>query len=275
MRATPWLLLVSLYAACAAPQGSGPPGPAPECVFDAQGELIPVEKPLPRERNEAFDLSDGPEWWAPAPVDLAREQYRAALEARLGAEGVEPRPLLERQRAVHAAMVGKPSAREVENIDPVLQGRVGTLGPASCLEWRLLQRQDRRFPMLTHPTEFGAYVLRGHGRLRVYLSGADWVGGKLRGEVKERVLADVAKGFRPVAHLHNHPFLFDRKPGDRMWTTEDSVADVAGALAPSLTDVQAWRGLREHLGLQGAWITNGLHSARYAAEDFDQLSAWP
>jgi hypothetical protein len=61
----------------------------------------------------------------------------------------------------------------------------------------------------------------------------------------------------------------------RSRATEDTVADVGGALAPSLTDVQAYRSMREAFGLQGAWVTNGLDSAHYSAEDFDRLSAWP
>jgi hypothetical protein len=32
--------------------------------------------------------------------------------------------------------------------------------------------------------------------------------------------------------------------------------------------------MREAFGLQGAWITNGLDSARYSAGDFERLSAW-
>jgi hypothetical protein len=103
--------------------------------------------------------------------------------------------------------------RESENTRLALDGKAGEPQSASCLEWRLFQRQAHRYPMLEHPTEFGAYILRGHGRLRVYVSGGDSVGGKLRHEVRDRVVADVANGFEPVAHLHNHPFMFDRKPG--------------------------------------------------------------
>jgi hypothetical protein len=245
------------------------------CVLDAQPELIPVEEPYPGEIHEIFDVPDGPAWWAPAPREAEHERYREALRARLGEQGLEFRSLLQRQRAVHAAMIGQDGYRETENIDRLLEGSAGTVGPMSCLEWRLFQRQARRYPMVERPTEFGAYVLRGEGRLRVYLSGADRVGGRLAREVRDRVVADVARGFEPVAHLHNHPFLFDRTPGDRMWTTEATVKDVAGGIAPSLTDVQAWRRMREHFGLQGGWVTNGLDTARYTAADFERLSAWP
>jgi hypothetical protein len=276
MKITPWILGALLVTACHAPnaQSLHPRPNASTCELDVQPEVISVEEPKPGELNELFDLTDSPAWWAPAPTDPERERYRAALVARLGEEGLRQHALLERQRDVHLAMVGKPMRRESENTGRVLEGSAGQSSPASCLEWRLFQRQARRYPVLEHPTEFGAYILRGHGRLRVYLSGGDSVGGKLRREVRERVVADVAKGFEPVAHLHNHPFMFDRKPGDRMYTTEDSVNDIGGALAPSLTDVQAYRGMREHFGLKGAWLTNGLDSIHYTAEDFDRLSAW-
>ncbi|HEX5754028.1 MAG TPA: hypothetical protein VFZ09_48040 [Archangium sp.] len=50
--------------------------------------------------------------------------------------------------------------------------------------------------------------------------------------------------------------------------------DIGGALAPSLTDVHAWRNMREGFGLKGGWLTNGLDSIHYTSEDFDRLSAW-
>ncbi|WP_157231831.1 hypothetical protein [Hyalangium minutum] len=275
MRVSAYCLCGLLAVACAAPSSGTAFREPTDCVLDAQPEVIPVPEPIEGELNEAFDFPDSPGWWAPAPIDPEREQYRAALVSRLGGgQGLQPRALMERQRAVHVTLPGD-RAREAENIDAILQGRAGTLGTASCLEWRLFQRQAHRFPMIERPTEFGAYVLRGHGRIRVYLSGADRVGGKLRHEVRDQVVADVAQGFAPVAHLHNHPFMFDRKPGDRTWATEDTLQDIAGALSPSLTDVQAYRGMREHFGLQGAWVTNGLDTSRFSAADFDRLSAWP
>ncbi|HYO51500.1 hypothetical protein [Archangium sp.] len=275
MRVIPWLLGAFLITACHTPRAGTVPAEPAACALDARPEVIPVESPKPGELNELFELPDAPAWWAPAPMDLEREQYRAALVARLGGDqGLRQRALLERQNAGPSARAVKSGKREADNSDRVLDGSAGEMGPASCLEWRLFQRQAHRYPMLEHPTEFGAYILRGHGRLRVYLSGGDSVGGQLRHEVSARVVADVANGFEPVAHLHNHPFMFDRKPGDRMYTTEDSVNDIGGALAPSLTDVQAYRNMRARFGLKGAWLTNGLDSIRYTAEDFDRLSAW-
>ncbi len=274
MRAIVCAVILSLASACAATGARGT-APAPACVLAVQPEVITVDDPSPDELHEFFELEDAPRWWAPAPADGARARYRAALVARLGdAAAVEPLALLARQRAVHAALPGE-LRREAENIDALTRGEAGQVGAATCLEWLLFERQAARFPMLERPTELSAYILRGQGRLRVYLSGADRVGGRLRGEVSDRVVADVAAGYAPVAHLHNHPFMFDRTPGDRTWATAENMHDIAGALAPSLTDVQVYRSMREHFGLLGAWVTNGLDTARYTAADFDRLSAWP
>jgi len=279
MRARLYALLALLAAAChtpAAPTSSPvrpePPPPAVACpTLPQDPERIAVPEPIPGELHEVFDLPDELSLWAPAPADPERDRYRVGLFAKVGSEeGLSYRALLERARTV---MTGTPGYREIENVNVILDGKAGAVSPISCLEWRLFQRQARRYPMIEHPTEFGAYILRGDGRVHVYYSGADRVGGKLRGEVKERVVADITRGFVPVAHLHNHPFLFDRKPGDRMWTTEETKNNYEGALAPSLTDVNAYRGMREDFGLQGAWVTNGLETAHFKAADFDVLSA--
>ncbi|WP_437644890.1 hypothetical protein [Sorangium sp. So ce362] len=268
-----------LITACHTPAVPVPPPPRPEppapplaCPsLPENPERIAVPDPIPGELHEVFDLPDEPALWAPAPPDPERDRYRAGLLAKVGSdEGLSQRALLERARKV---MTGPPGYREIENVNVILDGKAGAVQPISCLEWRLFQRQARRYPMIEHPTEFGAYILRGEARVRVYYSGADRVGGKLRGEVKERVVADLGRGFVPFAHLHNHPFLFDRVPGDRMWTTEETKNNYEGGVAPSLTDVHAYRGMRDDFGLRGAWVTNGLDTAHFEAADFDVLSA--
>ena len=163
---------------------------------------------------------------------------------------------------------------DAKNIASALAG-VGRIRPATCLEGLLWQAQHRRYPMLRHPTEFGAFVLQKGQRLRLYFSAMDRLGQKLRSAVMSRVRHDVAGGFRLVAHLHNHPFLFDRKPGDRLYSTAATQQDVGGALAPSATDVQLYRRLRRTLHLEAAWITNGFDTAVYAHSTFGRLEAAP
>lgn len=162
---------------------------------------------------------------------------------------------------------------EAANSALLLDGRAGTITDMSCLETMLWKWQDARYLMLEHPTEFGAFVLRGHGQVRVYLSSADLVGAKVSQEVTEQVKADIMAGYRLITHIHNHPFLFDREVGDRMWTTEANIKDIAGALAPSMSDVGFYRSFRDSHSLEEAWITNGLQSSRFLASEFDTLTA--
>ena len=233
-------------------------------------ETIEVEQPGAGELHELLDVQDTPSLWEAATSDEALGRYREAVSARLGGK-IEPRDTLLAQREVFAAFPG--GAGEAANGTALLEGRAGAIGPIRCLELLLWRRQAARYPMLEHPTEFGAYILRSKDRVRVYFSSADRVGQKLRAEVRERVIADRKAGFEVVAHLHNHPFLFDRVVGDRLWTTPETLRDVAGAVAPSKADVQALRAMRETVGLQGAWVTNGLYTARFKADELDVLVA--
>lgn len=233
-------------------------------------EMIEIDGADASEWHGRFDLSDLPQLWEQAEPDEVISRFRQTLRARVDVD-VEPRLLLERQRAILAKM---PEATgDVANLTVLLEGRAGNINPIGCLEAMLWKWQAARYPMLEHPTEFGAFVLRGHGRVRVYLSSADLVGQKIRRPVTELVQGDVIGGFRLMAHIHNHPFLLNREVGDRMWTVEASKEDVAGALAPSTTDVEFYRNVVGNLSLEEAWVTNGLHTARFHAGELDSLMA--
>lgn len=260
-----------LLPACRGPVPAAPPPEAGS--LEGRGVLLEVENPRAGERTLFFDLPDADLWFQPAPEDPERARYRADLAARIGEAALGQASLIARQAALFGALNGKPIQRESENGRAILDGRAGRLRTLNLLEWRLLQCQARRYPLLAHPTECAAFILRGKGRLHVYLSGADAVGSKFRSEIRERVVRDRQAGFAFVALFHNHPFLFDRVVGDRLYTTEDSLPDIGGAVAPSLTDVQLWRRLRADLDLRGAWITNGLDSGDFSSDDFEVLSA--
>lgn len=267
----------ALPPATAAPTATAPatsaasPAPPSACALDPASRVIPIEDPRPGELHEIHDLADAPALWTSAPPSAERDAYRRGVAARVGS--LAPRDLLTRQRAIYAAIETPGAARDAHNGAAVLDGRAGSIGPVSCLEALLWERQAARYPMLEHPTEFGAFILRGEGRVRIYFSAADLVGQKIRSAVTDLVAEDTRRGYTLVAHLHNHPFLLGRVPGDRMWTTEATRDDIAGALAPSATDVQFYRRLREGMGLPAAWVTNGLDTARFTSADFDVLKA--
>jgi len=271
VRALVWLVIGGV-AACAGSAAVEHDQPAAVCPPLPQPQLVAVAGAAVGERNERFDLRDAPAMWQGAPEDAAAVVYRRQIAGRLG-DDLEPRRLLARQRDVFAA---GSQARETLNIGAVLDGRVGTFVAPGCIERLLFARQAARFPMVEHATEFGAFVLRRGDRVRLYVSSMDLVGQKIRREVTDRVRADVASGYRLMAHLHNHPFLTRRRVGDRMWTTAETLDDVAGALAPSLTDVQFFTNtVAGGLPLEAAWITNGFDSVRIAAREFGALVTHP
>lgn len=191
----------------------GPSAPRTQRIFAAwpAPTRIPIAERKYDELHKLFELDDTPALWAPSVEDEAATSYRAVLTARLG--DLSPRTLLERQRA-HSDLEGWPG--EEVNTAAVLEGKAGAFATPSCIERVLFARQASRYPLVEHPTEFGAFLLRGQGRVGVYFSSMDRVGQKIWREVTERVADDTKNGFRLVAHLHGHPFLLDRNVGDRM-----------------------------------------------------------
>lgn len=192
----------------------------------------------------------------------ALASFMDTVRVRVGS--LDARALLERQVAFYAARQDADSQGETANGRLVLAGTAGTLRPIGCVEALLVEHQAARFPMASQPTEFHAVIMErneaGRRWLRVYFagSGAPWPP-KAR-QLFERAEADRRSGWRAVAHLHNHPFLFTRE-------------DIAGANAPSLTDVQFWRHLRGSLGLESAWVTNGFATFEAPAAAFDLLQS--
>lgn len=251
-----------LAAACA-----GRPGGAASAPAASGGCRWPVAPVVLRqaadtvEQSWTFEAGQMPERVTPSSLP-ALSAFLDTVRMRVGA--LDANALLDRQIAHYASRPDSDSQGEAANGRLVRGRSVGTLRPISCLEALLVEYQAARFPMASHPTEFHAVVMEredaGRRRVRVYLagSGATWPP-KAR-LLFERVDADRKEGWRAVAHIHNHPFLFDH-------------ADIAGANAPSISDVQFWRHLRDDLGVESARVTNGFATFEAPAADFDRLRA--
>lgn len=178
---------------------------------------------------------------------------------------LDPHALLQRQIGYYASRSDSDSQGEAANGQSVLSALVGTLRPITCVEALLVEFQAQRSPMASRPTEFQAVIMErtvsGTHQVRVYFAGsnAPW---PPKGDLLfDRVVHDRREGWRAVAHLHNHPFLLA------------SGGDIAGANAPSLTDVQFWQHLRDRIGVESARITNGVTTFEAFAPDFDRLQA--
>ena len=244
------------------------------CPQPETRELIAVPQPRDDELHVRFELPDAPLLWRQPVSDQALERYRAAVLGRIGGR-YDTKLVLEgaRQRPGPAPSANR--LREIANSRLVASGEVGTVTPMGCVELLAWREQARRFPMLEYPTEFAAFVLRRQGRVRIYFSGNNRVGGRIRREVTSLVRRDVAAGFVLEAHLHNHPFMFDRKVGDRMWTSVETQTDIGGEVAPSLTDVHFYRNALADTGLREIWVTNGFETVRIPSADLGKLHGHP
>lgn len=254
---------VLVLAACAGARGGI--SPSPDAAAACRWPVAPVVLRQAADtlyQSWTYPAGQLPEAVAPSRLP-ALSAFLDTVRARVGP--LDARAQLTRQIAYYAARPDPDSQGEAENGRLVLAGGVGTLRPASCLEALLVDYQAARFAMASHPTEFHAIVLeRGDAasrEVRVWFaaSGAPWP--PRAALLFERVAADRREGWRAVAHIHNHPFLFAGE------------GDVAGANAPSLTDVQFWRHLRDALGVESARVTNGFATFEAPASSFDRLRA--
>lgn len=246
------LLLLSLGAT-----GQPSPSPAlattaPPCHFLSPPTVVLSEPSTllqywiepARPELEAITLPDSP----------ALHAFRAEISERLDTD-----PL-----ALLRAQLPPVDGGDAANVRATLDGTAGTLRPMSCLEGLLLATQAERSvaqgrSMFTHPTEFLAYVLQRGDTLKIWYYTVDQPGirglGTLHGPVQE----DLAEGWVVVTNLHNHNFF----PAEER---------VLGGVAPSATDVQAFRNFEEPLGLRRAAITNGFHTLVIEAAAFPRLS---
>ena len=264
-RLAPALLAVVLAGGCAHRTERGTTATrAAACRWPTTSERLHQSGDTLHQRW-TFPADALPDDWAPDALPALRD-YRVWIGAQLG--DTDPRALLRRQVAYWSAQPDTANRREADNGRALLDGIAGTLRPIGCLEALLLDQQAARFPMATRPTELQALVLRREAtarepaRLRVYVAASSAPWPPKLDPVMDSIAGDRRDGWRVHAHLHNHPFYLERR-----------ATDIAGANAPSLSDVQVYRHLQTSLGLQQAWITNGFTTAVVSARDFARLQA--
>lgn len=209
-----------------------------------------------------FEVGQLPERVDPAHLP-ALSAFLDTVRSRVGA--LDARAQLRRQIAYYASRPDSDSQGEAANGRLVLGSSAGTLRPISCLEALLVDFQAAQYPMASHPTEFHAVVMEraeaGREMVRVYFAASSAPWPPKANLLFDRAAADLREGWRAVAHLHNHPFEFA------------SGGDIAGANAPSMTDVQFWRYLRDSLGIESARVTNGFATFEAPATAFARLRA--
>lgn len=254
--ATSFLVLLAPLAAAADPVDSiCAPASVPVLISEGSTSRLHVY-------DATVDATTFAEARIDTPAYAAFIAYLEEVNATADVDVFDQRALLERQRDVFVKYLGPEAGIDHQRL---LDGVIGQLGEVTCVQSILFDLQNERWPLSDGPVEMGALLLQrqvaGVVELRAYVktqAQADFVGLSMA-ELMPLVEADVADGWQLLSHMHSHPL------------SPDGQYDIAGTCLPSDPDIQTYRRLRDELGLQEAWITNGIDSARYGADEFDDL----
>lgn len=228
-----------------------------------QYDLKTIEPQVLEIREKAlfqyWEFPDESLWWENVldiPVEI--RNYRDSLGMILGTRG------LREQIEQLTKSVGKDhmnpdtiSDGDFKNRLIVLTGEAGHIRAMNHLEAQILGYQMNRYPLLSHPTEFHAFLLRNQetGKVKVYFAAADTPWPPKPGIIIELMEKDLAMGWKLSGHLHNH--------------YEPAEDQYLGILAPSLADAHYFKMLRDEFALEKALITNGFHTVEIHAEDLN------
>jgi len=187
--------------------------------------------------------------------DWAYQQYAQWLTTTMARNfpGVDPydqRQLLRVQRDLFARVM---PGYDTAAWDVVLEGRVGAISEANCIESALWAMQNKYHPLNETTTEFGAYILLDHSNttVKVYLQTGPGSGVPALTWAFSSIERDLRQGFKLLTFLHNHYF----NPNGRY--------DCVGTCVPSGPDLQTFRGSSLTARAEEFWITNGHDSFRF------------
>ncbi|WP_141735156.1 hypothetical protein [Oligoflexus tunisiensis] len=225
------------------------------------------EAPEPREQRfenkvwqYVWDLDAAATWLGEetAPIPANVQEYRDYAN---GQADTDPFVLLARQREIFEKVYG-PQSGVVQSFRLIEKGEVGRIGGNICVESMLMGEHLKYHPLNVPGSEFSAHIYRKGTRLKVFAAFFEQSSMAAPQVIIKAAAAHELQqnGWNLVAFLHNHPFAFDNPYGD-----------IAGTVIPSEPDLMTFRELFQSRGLGAAWVTNGLHSARYNRADTDRL----
>lgn len=218
------------------------------CRFDAPPVVL-MERGSANEKGsellQIWETSNDPDLWKPPVRSKARKLFEAEVRARVN----------------DASALALLKQTDQPNNVLVRSAQPSWIHPINCIEWLQFDFQNRRIPVLERPTEFISYILRSADKKKLmiiyYTRNEDGIG--RLGPLSAKVEAAKADGWQVQASFHPHNFHPDQPA-------------MNGILAPSGPDSQLYKVHAASLGLEEAWITNGLHTFRMAASDFDKLT---
>jgi len=192
----------------------------------------------------------------------ALKSYRDSLERVLGKNGFEAAVQKEASQNDSQDIPDSGNGDRI-NARLVHSGRVGTIRSMNLLEAELLNYQLSRYPLLSHPTEFHAFILFHDSlhHVRVYFAASDQPWPPKPAVILESIKKDLKQSWKLRYHMHNH--------------YEPKSNNYVGILAPSVADAQYFAFLSEDFNLDKALITNGFYTVEIESREFPKFRTPP
>lgn len=206
-----------------------------------------------------IDEPTNPEFWQPTKSIKIIQKYQKSVIAKIDPD---PFVLLRRQRAIYAAAKFED---HLAKFDKVINGTVGTIRDAHCIELLLFAEHAKRFAGTFFSTEFNALILKNETskRTKIYYGSESVKSGEgpSLSNFNEEIRQDIRNGYTMMYSLHNHPFMFDNQTGD-----------IAGTTIPSDPDIRFYIKMKNKFALENAIITNGISTIEISSSEFEKLA---
>jgi len=165
---------------------------------------------------------------------------------------------------IHQRGIFKGAGFPTHDWDVILNGSVGAISAANCIESALWAKQNEYHPQTVSATEFGAYILvdRTNTTVKVYLQTGPTLGVPGMTWVNGPIAADLHAGFQLLTFLHLHPFD----------ASNVKYQDCAGTCIPSGPDLTAFATFLKQFSAETAWITNGQDSFRFPLSELGMFN---
>lgn len=156
---------------------------------------------------------------------------------------------------IHQRGIFKGAGFATHDWDVILNGTVGAISAANCIESALWAKQNEYHPQRVSATEFGAFILldAANTTVKVYLQTGPTLSVPGMSWVNTPVEEDLESGFQLLTFLHLHPFD----------ASNVKYQDCAGTCIPSGPDLNAFANYLKRYSGESAWITNGQDSFRF------------
>lgn len=195
------------------------------------------------------------------------DKYKDTLKMSLGEKKYQLSIEKESSQNVGTSILKmKEEDGEKINSNLIHSGEIGTIRKINYLESKILEYQLNRFPLYSSPTEFHAFITKNDqtNKLRIYFGASDKGWPPDPKPILQELNKQENKEWKLIRHLHNH-YCHEENP----YCAQEE--KYIGILAPSMSDAEYFKMLKENYDLEIALITNGFHTVEIKNENFEKF----